>query len=265
MPYFQHLLINSDHRNFNQSSTFFSSDFPNNVDDDKLVGCSVLSLSCPNLFNNVYDPFNKLFLLNETTNDVVSLTVPPLHYNSLSLSSTLQNLFLSELGWTTTVSISTVKFNLFIVPTVGKLAYRFLTHSEILNLNLSENFTLNYYLGGNHINIPNVWPTELENPVNLLGPREIYFISAAISHSSALTSNSLRTDFIGKINLSKVPYGSMATTETQARDFKTFNYRGDRSMSSVDIKIVDHWGNELFLPNNYNVSVELHLIKHDAY
>lgn len=264
MPFFQHLLINSDHRNFNQPSTFFSSDFQNNIDDDKVTGCSVLSLSCPNLFNNVYAPFNEVFLLNQTTDTVVTVTIPPSHYNSLTLSSTLQNLFLSEFGWTTTVSISTVTFKLSIVPTGGQDAYRFLSHSEILNRQLSENFTFNYYLGGNHQTVPSVWPTELENPVNLFGPREIYFISSAISHSSALTSHALRTDYIGKLNLSGVPYGMIATTEILDKDFKTFYYRGDRSMSSVDIKIVDHWGHQLSLPDNFNVSLELHLIKNDA-
>jgi hypothetical protein len=264
----QHLLTNSDSRNIAQRVNDFSVDFVNNVDDFKAVGVQVVSIGCVHLFPNIYEPYNVLYLKNTVTDSVEVVTISGGQYNANQMAATLEAAFLAQLGWAVTVSIDTLTFKLSIVPAPGppQDTSRFLSISELRNTlsSAAPPLSLNYYLGTPWNTTPAVWPTELSNSVNLTGPQIVYVRSAALTHNAAIGSEESHVDYIGHIDLSNTSYGSQVSTRTADPHFKSFTYRGDRSLSNIDYVLTDHFGTRLPLPDNVNLFVELIMTKNNT-
>lgn len=265
-----HIIANSVHRQTDEDVGKHTVGFVNNVDDFSPLSMETVQISTLHLFDNVIEPYNVLYLANTDTNTIEVVTIPPGQYNSLQFSTALQAAFNTQLGWSTTVAISSLTFKMTVTPLnpLDPVRY-FLPLSEIVN---SSNFTnpldpasipaetLNL-LSGVHASQRVLFPGTLVHNVNLSGPSHVYVNSSAMGHSTAVMSGVGNTDFIGTIDLTNVPYGGKAKMVSTERQHRLFFTRGDRSLSDFDITLTDKHGKILTLPPNANVFVEMLAVK----
>lgn len=265
-----HLISNSDSRSLNQRVSNFSVEHINNVDDYSPISVQTVQFTTMNLFNNVNEPYNVLYIANLDTNTIETpVTIPPGFYNSLQLKAALESALLTTLGWAVTISISTVDFRMTVTPVVLlDPNRRFMTINELRSLgttfvnplppNSVPQMTLNYLVGvGKYASIQPAFPTTLPNVVNLSGPGQVYVTSSALTHSSGMSSEQGHIDYLGHFNLGSAIYGTRVTTVVNEQAHKTFMYSGDRSLSSTDFRLEDRFGTEMVLPDNVNLFVEM--------
>lgn len=269
-----HLLSNSDSRSLNQTVSNFSVDHVNNVDDYSPISVQTVQFSTMNLFNNVNEPYNVLYVANLDANTIEGpVTIAPGFYNSLQLKTALESALLITLGWSSSISISTVDFRFTLTNTGGPQPNRrFLTIAELRDSSKFNNplvaapppLTLNYLVGVGKTEATS-FPGTLPNVVNLSGPGQVYITSSALTHSTGMSSEQGHIDYLGHFDLGSAPYGSRLTTIINEQSHKTFRYTGDRSLSSTDFQLVDRFGNEMTLPENVNVFVEMIVNKNVSY
>ena len=269
-----HILANSVHRDQGQKTGDHTVGFVNNVDDYTPVSLETVQISTLHLFPNVCEGYNVLYIANTDTNTIEVVTIPSGQYNALQFSAAIQAAFIIQLGWNTVVSISTLTFKMTVTPSNPADPVRyFLPLGEITD---SSNFvnplpagsvppeTLNL-LCGVDTTLRVLLPGISTHNVNLAGPSHVYVHSSAMGHSTAVMSGVGNVDFIGTIDLTTVPYGGKASmTITGESQHRRFHTRGDRSLSSFDLKLTNNHGKILTLPPNVNSFVEMLRVRHNG-
>ena len=282
-------------RNGNARSTDFLALFASAADMHSSSGITAVTASVPNLFYNIQEPYNVGYLAYRNALDakytLLPITVPEGSYNDITFEAVLQTAIRVHYA-AATVAINVTTGNVTInLQTINSALAVYLVGSEMISdggvrsatifsnpiadSTLTYHYNLAYYMGGPvhqdfyqllFIGVPATYDALLPNPINLAGPTTVYIISADIASGNALHSGTGgAVNLITSIDLTQTPYGGTATTHTASSDLRRIEFASPRTLSSVRVQLVDDLYNELKLPENANVSVDMQLHKFDNY
>ena len=106
-----------------------------------------------------------------------------------------------------------------------------------------------------------------QGPTSLQGPSVIYVQSQFVSNRNCLDilENGLSIPLVIPLKCNKVPYGFDISYVSPNEETFMINYQventGSVNLRSIDIRLVDMFGNQLFLPPNFNVDLVFKVFK----
>lgn len=289
-----HLLVNSAERdNVDETPCNFTANLSRSVDANQTMSSCVVSASVMNLFFNIYAPFNNGFLsiAGEVgfLPTIVQFTIPEGRYDYLTFAQAIKDYLITELGLalaTVTVSPTTgkmsISFGFVTVTNVSLIGVESIRNGDLNNASLYSNpvqpivtdhlYNLNYYMGGHNtyssiiVAGPAVGltPVVLPNTINLSGVTKVLILSEELASSNAIHSQGSTINYLASIDLSRTPYGSIASTRTTDHMLGHVAYVDSRSLTTVRFQLTDESYNILRLPENANVTMDIQLHKYDV-
>ena len=211
---------------------------------------AISSATIPNLFPNVFGANCVLYLYN--AGNVVEVRVPEGRYDVNTLPPVLDTA-LAAAGLSTTTSIKNGVFDwnalLPYTPlSIDTIKERLIAKSKILATD-----SLNRLLGAPHT------PGGATTIVNLLGIQTLFLSVSEVGASHTYTSRDHVSDIIATIDLSTTPYGATRHEVFETVD-AALHFKQGKSIKSFHVRLLDHLGQLLSLPQNQLVSFQLKFI-----
>jgi hypothetical protein len=227
--------INSRFRSSGDSSEF-TYRFDTKLVDD-VYSIELLTASVPRLFGNIYDNINVFSVLVSGSQVLGDVVVPPGQYTASELAATVSSLTGAMFGFELIYDETAKRF---VVDSLNDYVFR----GRLLP-----------YLGVPHNEDLVVEPglTTLLNPPNLSGPTQIYLESEFIAAANAVDTAEVKSPYIGlitAIDCSSVPYGFTCSYKKQAEASSSVTFENLISLRSIDISLLDVFGNKLTIPPN---------------
>lgn len=259
------VLTSADKTSAQQSNTRFSIPFTSTgqaLSRIKKIGVS--SFSCNNLFYNVAS-YNRTFQLIwfgvGTPTFYQNIVVPIGYYNATELAALIQAQVIADVpalpNFVCVFDIPSLRFmmesgdpflTISISPEIINNAF---SNRQEGTLAWNMGFQLPYPAGINITaqNIPN------------LNVQNAYIYSVRLASQKAYRSNandnSVMTNFLISIPLGTTPYGGTANyVSTGLNERGTVYYNVEQLLDSIDILLLNEYGNQLELPPNASVSLE---------
>ena len=252
------LRINSKYRTSTSASNTDFQVVIASKDLENISKCVLVSATIPRLFTNIFPPFNVLYgVLNMGVN--LAIEIPVGQYTAEALALVIA------------AKVRAVVPSVII--TYDEILKRFkfeATDPAVTVLLFPDSIGQLIGISSPGLTIQTNNPQAIvyaQGPTSLQGPSVIYIQSQFVSNRSCLDilENGLSIPLVIPLKCNKVPYGFDISYVSPNEETFMINYTventGSVNLRSIDIRLVDMFGNQLFLPPNFNVDLVFKVFK----
>ena len=249
------LRINSKYRTSTSASNTDFQVVIASKDLENISKCVLVSATIPRLMTNIYPPFNFLYgVLNMGVN--LAFEIPVGQYTAEALALVIA------------AKVRAVVPSVIITYDEILKRFKFEATDPAVTVLLYPD-SIGQLIG---ISSPLTIQTQqaivyAEGPTSLQGPSVIYIQSQFVSNRNCLdiSENGLSIPLVIPLKCNKVPYGFDISYVSPNEETFMINYTventGSVNLRSIDIRLVDMFGNQLFLPPNFNVDLVFKVFK----
>ena len=252
------LRINSKYRTSTSASNTDFQVVIASKDLENISKCVLVSATIPRLMTNIYPPFNFLYgVLNMGVN--LAFEIPVGQYTAEALALVIA------------AKVRAVVPSVII--TYDEILKRFkfeATDPAVTVLLFPDSIGQLIGISSPGLTIQTNNPQAIvyaQGPTSLQGPSVIYVQSQFVSNRNCLDilENGLSIPLVIPLKCNKVPYGFDISYVSPNEETFMINYTventGSVNLRSIDIRLVDMFGNQLFLPPNFNVDLVFKVFK----
>jgi len=246
--------INSHDRNLNlgESNSKFTLNVPSySREFSQILACQVVSAHVPHVFYNVPEGQNTFTFIVDATSTTATITIPEGQYSVDQFLSEVEAqtdaVLLATYGPTTT----TIDDKTFKVEITFPTNITFQTKDNWVATKLGFGFLGEEYSGTNIFEAPGA--------IALSGPSVIYIKSDQLSAGSSDYDKPGNVNTICSVSLSQADFGQTASYQAQDGSGTIIKYTNPKSITSIDISIVDKFGLPLKLGASHEVNLTVKL------
>lgn len=260
-------------------ATKFTIDFQNQFGLENVKKLIIKSWSLPNMFFNIDEYRNTLYLYDlDDNNAIVPITIPIGNYNVDTLVTALQSALnaaaLPEITGATVTSDSNGLLTITLTSTNDHYRFVELQRIHVLHTdgvkdiagNVIQLPSLNYIIGVApdyaHPNQPTAFDgTEIvfmfDAPVSLGGLQQVFLCLDNVTSFNTIDSSGKANSAADELSLVTTPYGFSAFKECADAALAIFHWDHSISIRTIQLSIQDAWNNLLTLPYNADIIVNM--------
>ena len=249
--------INSHDRNLNlnESNAKFTINVPSySREFSQILACQVVSAHIPHVFYNLPQGQNTFTFIIDATSTTASITIPEGQYSVdqflSEFEAQMDTVLLATYGATST----TIDDKTFKVEITFPTNITFQTKDNWIATKLGFGFLGESYSGTNIFESPGA--------IALTGPSVIYIKSDQLSAGSSDFDRTGDINTICSVSLAGTDFGQVASYQASDGNGSIIKYTNVKSITSIDIELVDKFGFPLNLGASHevNLTVKLYFI-----